>query len=114
MKTDHFGNTEGVVDVLKTGFGDDFIFDREGNAYIAQGLIAVVGVVPADFEEIVTVDGTNTTFTVAGGTACKFGRTPIDRDTLYVITSGGLAAPINGTLTEGGKVVAIDTRGFRI
>jgi hypothetical protein len=31
---------------------------------------------------------------------------------LYVVTSGGIVFPINGTVTEGGKIVAIDTTSF--
>jgi hypothetical protein len=31
---------------------------------------------------------------------------------LYITTTGALAAPVNGTVIEGGKVVAVDTRGF--
>lgn len=34
-----------------------------------------------------------------------------DRDVLYFVTSGGLAAPVNGEV-EGRKVVAIDTGKF--
>jgi len=47
--------------------------------------------------------------TVVGGTSCKFGRTDGVKHILYVATTGGMAAPINGTEIEGGKVVDIDT-----
>lgn len=43
-------------------------------------------------------------------TSAQFGRTIVDAGTLYVTTAGGLAAPVNGTFIEGGKVVAIDVR----
>lgn len=58
--------------------------------------------------------GSITQLTVAGDTSARFGRTPGKFDTLYVSTAGGPAPPVNGTVTEGEKVVAIDTRGFRI
>ncbi|KAL7895490.1 hypothetical protein HDV63DRAFT_381608 [Trichoderma sp. SZMC 28014] len=55
------------------------------------------------------VAGASDSFEVATATACKFGRTRRDSHVLYVTTAGGT---INGT-TEGGKVQAIDTTGFR-
>lgn len=42
-----------------------------------------------------------------------FGRTWKDRDILYVVTGGGLAGPVNGTLTEGGELIAIGTTRLR-
>jgi hypothetical protein len=54
-----------------------------------------------------------TEMSVAGCTAAAFGRSKKDGKTLYVTTSGGQAVPVNGTVTEGGKVVAIDTSGYK-
>jgi hypothetical protein len=42
-----------------------------------------------------------------GPTSAAFGRTVNDANTIYVTTSGALFAPINGTYTEGAKVVAV-------
>lgn len=50
--------------------------------------------------------------TLAGSVAPAFGTLPRDTDTLYVATSGGMVFPINGTIVEGGKIVAVDTKGF--
>ncbi|KAK8137534.1 hypothetical protein PG984_003027 [Apiospora sp. TS-2023a] len=47
---------------------------------------------------------------IAEPTACAFGRTPADEHVLYVVTGGGLAAPINGMVTVGAQVLALDTR----
>ncbi|KAK8001700.1 hypothetical protein PG991_013922 [Apiospora marii] len=47
---------------------------------------------------------------IAEPTACAFGRTPADAHVLYVVTAGGLASPINGTVTVGAQVLALDTR----
>lgn len=33
---------------------------------------------------------------------------------LYVVTDGGHANPVNGTVMEGGKVVGVDTQGFEV
>ena len=56
--------------------------------------------------EGVVVAGSVGEGTVAGDTAAAFGRTAQDADTLYVVTSGSPKTP---ALTEGGKVVAVDT-----
>jgi hypothetical protein len=44
---------------------------------------------------------------VAGVTAAALGRTELDRNVLYVSDNGGMAAPVNGTYIEGGKITAI-------
>jgi hypothetical protein len=51
---------------------------------------------------------------LARDTSCAIGRGKGDTKILYVATNGGIANPVNGILVEGGKVVAIDTRGFSI
>ncbi|KAH8885298.1 hypothetical protein GQ53DRAFT_751289 [Thozetella sp. PMI_491] len=58
------------------------------------------------------VDGAPSALTVAGGTACAFGRKDRDHEILYVVTAGANGAPVNGTVTEGAKMVAVDTRGY--
>ncbi|CAI7657618.1 unnamed protein product [Penicillium glandicola] len=67
----------------------------------------------------VTSDGTATfvagapdEMTLAGSVAPGFGTLPGDTDTLYVATSGAMVFPVNGTIIEGGKIVAVDTTGF--
>ncbi|KAJ6093982.1 hypothetical protein N7467_002827 [Penicillium canescens] len=67
----------------------------------------------------VTPDGTATfvagapdEMTLAGSVAPGFGTLPKDTDTLYVAKSGAMVFPVNGTIIEGGKIVAVDTRGF--
>ncbi|KAK5653750.1 hypothetical protein OQA88_7906 [Cercophora sp. LCS_1] len=50
---------------------------------------------------------------VAGPTAAAFGRGKDDKDVLYVTTNGGLRGAPNGVAPEGGKVVAVNTKGFR-
>lgn len=46
---------------------------------------------------------------IAEPTSAQFGRTPADRDVLYVTTAGGLAAPLAGGVVVGGQVVAVYT-----
>lgn len=61
---------------------------------------------------ITVVAGPPDELTIAGDVAGAFGRLPGDTNTLYVVTSGGLLNPLNGTYFEGGKVVAIETTSF--
>ncbi|KAH8816709.1 hypothetical protein F5884DRAFT_748189 [Xylogone sp. PMI_703] len=106
------GNSAEIV--AKPGvFMDDFTFDEAGNAWIATNPDNRVIVVGAD-HKIITVAGSVSELTVAGCTATHFGKTWKDKHILYVTTNGAMAAPVNGTVTENGKVVAIDTKGFWI
>lgn len=90
---------------------DDFALDRKGTSWVTtNGNNSVLAISPNG--KSVVVAGSISELTVAGATAAAFGRTPQDRDILYVVTSGALAVPVNGTITEGGKIVAINTKDF--
>jgi hypothetical protein len=93
-------------------FMDDFAIDAQGNAWVATNVGDTVLVVGRDGKSE-TVLGSNTTLTVAGDTSAAFGRAG-NEGTLYVATGGAIGKPVNGTITEGAKVVAVDTRGFSI
>jgi len=110
VKIDEDGKTHGDPQILETEtLVDDFVFDKKGNAWLAQHGLNVVGVVKAG-GGVITVAGKADELTIAGSTACQFGRKG-DRDILYVVTCGGLSAPVDGKM-EGGKVVAVDTSKF--
>lgn len=112
IKIDEDGTTSGDVEVLHQGLiGDDFCFDTKGNVWLTQNPLNTVGVVKAQ-GGIVTVAGRIDSMTVAGGTACQFDRKKGNEHILYVVTTGGLGGPVNGTGVEGGKVAAIDTSKF--
>ncbi|KAH6723665.1 hypothetical protein DL95DRAFT_447912 [Leptodontidium sp. 2 PMI_412] len=114
VRIDEYAKAVGDVEVLERDtLVDDFVFDDQGNAWLAQNVMNVIGV-RKDTGGVVMVAGAADQLTVAGATSCQFGRTEEDRNILYVATSGGLAAPINGTVVEGGKVVAVDTSSFRL
>ncbi|KAK4501451.1 hypothetical protein PRZ48_007260 [Zasmidium cellare] len=49
---------------------------------------------------------------VAEPTSVAFGRTRKDRHILYVVTGGGRVTPVNGNVTIGAQVLAVDTRGW--
>lgn len=104
------GNAVGPVEVLAAGsFQDDFILTRDGRAYIATNSENTVVEWTQGQKGFKVIAGNLNSSAVAGGTAVQFARkgNDIDEETLYVTTSGALAAPVNGTFTEPGKVVKI-------
>ena len=102
------GDVEGLqMDTL----ADDFVFDDKGNAWQAQNVLNTIVVRKVGGGMIVAV-GEVGELTVAGGASCQFGRTDGYKHILYVTTTGGIAAPINGTVMERGKIVSIDTSLF--
>jgi sugar lactone lactonase YvrE len=103
---------EKVVEITEALFLDDFAIDGDGTVWVTDGPgNRVFAVPPSGNYEV--VEGAMTEMSVAGCTAAAFGRSKKDGKTLYVTTSGGQAVPVNGTVTEGGKVVAIDTSGYK-
>ncbi|RAO69514.1 uncharacterized protein BHQ10_005526 [Talaromyces amestolkiae] len=85
---------------------DDLTFDFNNNLYVAGGDTVVVFSDADDHSKSKlkprTVVGSTKTMTVAGSTSVRFGG-----DVLYVTTDGGMAAPVNGTIVEAGKIVAL-------
>ena len=107
---DEDGEAHGDPQILETDtLVDDFCFDKKGNAWLAQHGLNVIGVVKVG-GGVITAAGKADELTIAGSTACQFGRKG-DEHILYVATCGGLSAPVDGKM-EGGKVVAVDTSKF--
>ncbi|KAI1403638.1 hypothetical protein F4819DRAFT_450648 [Hypoxylon fuscum] len=102
---------EKVATIEGAGAVDDFTFDEQGNIWAATNLDNTVVVIETDGRQTVVL-GSPTELTVAGDTSVEFGKTAADKHILYVTTSGAVAFPINGTIIEPGKIVAVDTRGF--
>ncbi|KAL3481519.1 hypothetical protein BJX99DRAFT_270735 [Aspergillus californicus] len=101
------GRAIGPYTTVATGvWGDDFTYDAAtGDLYVAGNFENVVTRVNRD-GRVEGVFGAITELTVAGATSTLVqgeGR----GKTLYVATGGALAAPVNGTITEGAKIVAI-------
>jgi hypothetical protein len=112
IKVDSDGKAVGGAEVVAEDcLGDDFVFDKEGNAWITQNILNTVVVVNVK-GEMALVAGKKEDLEVCGGTACQFGIKKGEEHILYVTTTGALAEPINGTVMEGGKVVAVDTSRF--
>ena len=99
-----------VADLSKNvRFLDDFDFDTHGNIYAASNFDNSVVFLDVKTGEWKTVVGSIGELTVAGSTALAFGHGKT-KDTFYVVTSGALAMPVNGTVTEGAKIVSVNTR----
>ncbi|KAI0395712.1 hypothetical protein F5Y17DRAFT_465616 [Xylariaceae sp. FL0594] len=96
---------------------DDFdIDDATGDFWACTNFQNTVVVAKARSAAAVgaVVVGSPTELTVAGDTALALGgETKWDRDIVYVVTGGAQGRPVNGTVTEPAKVVAVDRRGFR-
>jgi putative intracellular protease/amidase/uncharacterized protein YciI len=98
----------GSVEVIQENLNaDDFAFDAEGSAYLTTHV----------FQSLVKLRSNGLRSRIAGGpediivagtTAAAFGRTPKDRTTLYVTTTGGMSFPVGGKIGEG-RVLKIDT-----
>lgn len=95
-----------------TTFVDDFAVGEDGTLWAVSNDGNTIVAVSRGGRRIESVAGQRDQLTVAGGTAAAFGRGKKDRKVLYVSTAGGLDAPVNGTVTEPGKVVAVDTEGY--
>ncbi|OCL15315.1 quino protein amine dehydrogenase beta chain-like protein [Glonium stellatum] len=108
------GEALGEYEILATGIeGDDFALaiseDGITTAYITgdpSNVLTRVEIEPGHAEVKVIAGNENSTI-IAGDTSAAFGRTKKDKEILYVVTNGGIAAPVNGTFIEGGKVLAI-------
>jgi hypothetical protein len=101
------GKASGQYEILETDLtGDDFTFAENGDAFITENGGNSLIRVGIDGSRSLVAGGLNSTV-VAGATSAAFGRTWLDRGLVYVTTSGGQVVPVNGTYTEGGKVVAV-------
>ncbi|KAL7904748.1 hypothetical protein GGI35DRAFT_489621 [Trichoderma velutinum] len=86
---------------------DDFDVQADGTVYLPTTGQNTVIRVSLD-GRVQQLAGTADSLAVGGGTAAQFGRGPHQKKTLFVTTSGDRFSPINGTLMEPGKLVAVD------
>jgi hypothetical protein len=101
------GAADGQYEVVTTGaLADDIAVTPDGVGYLAGLDDNVVRRVFANGTQEVVWGNINST-EVVGPTAAAFGRNIDDADILYITTSGGEAAPVNGKYTEGGRVLAL-------
>ena len=108
VQISHQGTATGPYEVVADiGLGDDFAFDTDGNAYIAQDPGGALEQVTPAGKVTVLAGNTNSTI-LEGDTAAAFGRTKQDSNTLYVVTNGGIAGHPTGSSIVGGKVLTVD------
>ncbi|KAF2107348.1 hypothetical protein BDV96DRAFT_506354 [Lophiotrema nucula] len=86
---------------------DDLDIADDGTVFVPGSLSNTVFRVQGD-GEVTALAGNLNSSLVASATGAVLGRTWRDRGVLYVSTTGAISAPVNGTFTEGGKVVALD------
>lgn len=101
------GKANGPYEVLAANIISDDLAVRSGVGYLAGSQGNVIYEVQSHGERKVIAGNLNSTV-VPSSTSAAFGRTKKDKNTLYVVTSGTEAAPVNGTYIEPGKVVALD------
>lgn len=96
---------------LQSIFLDGFIIDTNDTIWVATDADnRLLAITPNG--SITVVSGGPDELTVAGVVTGAFGTLPGDEKTLYCVTNGGMNLPINGTMIEGGKLVAVDTLSF--
>jgi hypothetical protein len=89
---------------------DDFAIKDE-DAYLVTGSDNAIERVGLDGTPKGRIIAGNLNSTqIAGPTSAAFGRTAWDEHILYVVTSGALVAPVDGNITVGAQIVAVDTR----
>ncbi|KAJ9493045.1 hypothetical protein VN97_g226 [Penicillium thymicola] len=101
------GKSEVVVSNVPKA--DDFVFKKNGVAFVAQNQMDELSVLYPKSSAAQVVAGSNTSTILAGVTAGAFGRLQHDKDILYLTTSGAEALPINGSVTVPATLSWIDT-----
>jgi hypothetical protein len=95
-----------VKTIASLGDIDDFAVGRDGTIYVTDGVSHIIVEVTPGGQHRTFAGGPNS-IGMAGPTAAAIGRMEKDANTLYVVTNGGFKAPINGTMTTGGSLIAI-------
>ncbi|RFU81653.1 quino amine dehydrogenase beta chain [Trichoderma arundinaceum] len=95
---------------IDLGFqADDFALDATAEyAWITTNPSNVIVKLAIATGKQQVVGGGKSDPTVAGATSAAFGRNWYDKQTLYIVTDGGLADPTSAGVA-GGKIVALDT-----
>ena len=90
---------------------DDFAIAHDGTLFMPTTSGNSVQEVARNGNMSKIIAGSLNSTAIAQPTAAQLGRGPRDRDVLYITTAGGLAVPVNGNLTVGAQVVAVDLSG---
>lgn len=111
------GQALGPASVIGGSLGgdpvDDIAIDNGRNeVLVALGTKNIIVAVDMSTGETCAFAGNLNSTEIANPTAVYIGRTASDKRTgrIYVTTTGGIEAPINGTVLIGGQVVAVDLK----
>jgi sugar lactone lactonase YvrE len=99
---ENIGDIEIVATLNPTDAGydwDDFVFDKNGTAYIAQPSNAIAAISPGGNQTILVGGGNSTA--IVGPTSVTLG---LDQKTAYITTRGGAV----GNFTYSGQVVEVE------
>ncbi|KAF2640545.1 hypothetical protein P280DRAFT_469300 [Massarina eburnea CBS 473.64] len=101
-------NTDPVViaQAADGAYWDDFVLDDEGNAYAVTGSGNTLLMISPEGVQTLLAGDLNST-ELAQPTSVNWSRGEGNKR-LYVVTAGGLQAPVNGDEVVGGQVVALD------
>ncbi|KAL4819984.1 hypothetical protein BDW67DRAFT_193526 [Aspergillus spinulosporus] len=100
------GRPTSPVDIISDKIeADDFVITPAGIAYLANTYQNEITKFLWGKTEVIA--GSLNSSAIPNPTSGALGRTPRDRNVLYVTTGGGAAAPINGTFVEGGAVISL-------
>ncbi|KIW32535.1 uncharacterized protein PV07_04068 [Cladophialophora immunda] len=86
------GTPETIAQIAKP---DDLILDDSGTAYICQQVNSLSRVAGNGTVEVIAGTANSNASSLLGPTAVAWGRTPSDKDKLYVTTNGGQSAASN-------------------
>lgn len=87
-------------------YEDDFALDDKGNAFLVTGSGNSIIEVSAGGQRLLLAGDKNST-EIAEPTSVALSRNTRNKK-LYVVTAGGLAAPVDGDMVVGGQVLAIE------
>ncbi|KAI4178627.1 MAG: hypothetical protein LQ346_007379 [Caloplaca aetnensis] len=104
------GSAAGPASTIASGVaGDDFALDAKGKAYVALNGANEVAKVDVPSGKVTVLAGSpQDQVTIAGPASAAFGRTLLDKKSLYIVSDGGLQGYITGNFTVGGRVSRID------
>ncbi|KAJ8108416.1 hypothetical protein OPT61_g8189 [Boeremia exigua] len=95
-----------IKELANTGGSfDDFDVAADGTVYVTTNPENTVVKVAANGGKPTLVAGNAGSLALAGASSALFSK--VAANVLYVTTSGGVAAPVNGTLSEAGKIMKI-------
>ncbi len=89
--------------------GDDFALDAKGQAYVGLNAANEIAKVEVPSGKVTVLAGSpQDQVTIAGPASAAFGRTALDKKSLYIVSNGGLQGYATGNFTVGGRVSRID------